>query len=192
MLGVGIHRTKDPLTPPNHAASLETLLCHRAWVRAVARALVRGDHDADDLEQETWLAAAKAPPPEDRAPRAWLGTVLRRTAAKLRLRNTRRELRERAAAPREAASEADLVAEAEMHERVVRTVLALPEPYRATVLWRYFEDLEPAEIAARTSTPVGTVRARLSRALALLRSELRDRNAGAWPLALVALAGSHA
>lgn len=176
------------MASPDDTVPLEALLRHREWVRGVARALVRADQDADDLEQEAWLAAAKGPPPDGRAPRAWLGTVLRRTAAKLRLRDARRQRREHAVAPPEQRSEADLVAEAEMHERVVRTVLALPEPYRATVLWRYFENLTPAEIADRTSTPVGTVRARLSRALALLRPELKDRSASAWPLTLVALA----
>ena len=74
------------MSPPEHAVPIENLLRHRAWVRSVARALVRGDQEADDLEQEAWLAAVRQPPLEDRAPKAWLGTVLRRTAAKLRRR----------------------------------------------------------------------------------------------------------
>jgi RNA polymerase sigma factor (sigma-70 family) len=179
------------MSPPDHAVPIENLLRHRAWVRNVARALVRGAQDADDLEQEAWLAAVRQPPPEDRAPKAWLGTVLRRTAAKLRLRDARRETRERdSAARREASPAADVVAQAEMHERVVRSVLGLPEPYRTTILRRYFEDLTPREIAARDGTPLETVRARLRRGLALLRSELRGSDARAWPVTLVALAGS--
>lgn len=172
------------------AAPIESLLRHRPWVRAVARALVRDDHDADDLEQETWLAAARRPPPDGRSPRAWLGTVLRRTAAKLGLKDARREARERAVAREEPDSAVDLVAEAEMHERVVRSVLALPEPYRSTILRRYFDGLSTREIAERTGAPLGTVRARLSRGLGLLRSELRGGDAGAWPATLIALAGS--
>ena len=88
------------------------------------------------------------------------------------------------------ASAADLVAEAEMHERLVRSVLGLPEPYRTVVLRRYFQQLSPREIASLTGTPAGTVRAQLSRALALLRSSVRGNDADAWPAPLVALAAS--
>jgi RNA polymerase sigma factor (sigma-70 family) len=179
------------MSAPEHAIRIENLLRHRAWVRGVARALVRGDQDADDLEQEAWLAAVNAPPPEGGSPRAWLGTVLRRTAAKVRLRDERREKREQASA-RDGAmkSPAELVAAAEMHERVVRAVLALPEPYRAAVLWRYFEGLSPGEISRRTGTPIETVRSRLRRALMLLRADFQEKDSRSWPATLVALAGA--
>ena len=117
--------------------------------------------------------------------------MLRRTAAKLRLSEARRDAREQAVgAAHPLASAADLVAEAEMHERLVRSVLGLPEPYRTVVLRRYFQQLSPREIASLTGTPAGTVRAQLSRALALLRSSLRGNDADAWPAPLVALAGA--
>jgi RNA polymerase sigma factor (sigma-70 family) len=166
-------------------ASLDTLLAHRAWVRSLAAALVQ-PADADDLEQEAWLAALERPP-SDEAPRAWLATVLRRTASKMRRTLFRRATRERAASQSEAtAATADLVARAETHERVVRAVLALSEPYRSTILLRFFEGLSPTEIARRTATPIDTVKARLRRGLARLRSDLPEDRA--WSAALLALA----
>jgi DNA-directed RNA polymerase specialized sigma24 family protein len=112
-------------------ASVETLLTHRAWVRSLATAIV-GPSDADDLEQETWLAAVEHPPAPGSG-RAWLATVLRRTASNMRRALFRRAVRERAAARPEAQA-GDLVAQAETHEHVVRAVLALQEPYRSTIL----------------------------------------------------------
>jgi len=165
-------------------ASVETLLAHRAWVRALASTLAQ-PADADDLEQEAWLAALERSP-GDIAPTAWLATVLRRAAAKMRRTVFRRAARERAAARHEGAPDADLVARAETHERVVHAVLALPEPYRSAILLRYFEGLSPTEIASRTATPIDTVKARLRRALARLRADMPEGRAPA--VALLALA----
>lgn len=167
---------------PAPAASLDTLLAHREWVRRVARALARDDDEAGDIEQTAWLAAASAPPPSLAAPRAWLATVMRRVTGKMRRGETRRTRREQTAARGEATpSVAESVAEAESHERVVRAVLALPEPYRSTVVLRWFEDLPPREIAARTGVSLETVRTRLRRAKELLRDALRDERSDVLP-----------
>ena len=57
-------------------------------------------------------------------------------------------------------------------------VLTLAEPYRATVLLRFFEGLPPRLIAARLGVPVATVHSRLQRALAQLRHQLDHDFAG--------------
>src|SRR5262249_12311994 len=62
--------------------------------------------------------------------------------------------------------------------------------YRTTVLLRFFEGLPPGRIAAREGVPLETVRSRLKRGLATLRSELQDGGSGAWPARLVMLAGA--
>src|SRR5205823_5109556 len=80
-------------------------------------------------------------------------------------------------------STADVVAEAESHKRLVLAVLELPEPYRSTVLLRWFEDLAPRDVAGRTGVPVETARTRLKRAHGMLRARL-DRDAGGWAPAL--------
>jgi len=41
---------------------IETLLSHRPFVRALARRLVRDEARAEDVVQETWLAALRRPP----------------------------------------------------------------------------------------------------------------------------------
>ena len=83
-----------------------------------------------------------------------------------------------------------LVAQAEAQHVVAKAVTALPEPYRTTVLLRYFESLSLSEVAKRMGSPVKTVQTRLTRAHALLRAAL-DREFGdrrAWCVALLPLA----
>jgi DNA-directed RNA polymerase specialized sigma24 family protein len=41
----------------------------------------------------------------------------------------------------------ELVARVEMHQRIARMVLKLPEPLRGTLLLRYFEDMSSADMA---------------------------------------------
>jgi hypothetical protein len=56
---------------------------------------------------------------------------------------------------------------------VVDAVLSLEEPYRETVLLRWFEGLQPRAIAERQRASVATVHSRLQRAHAILRERLR-------------------
>jgi protocatechuate 3,4-dioxygenase beta subunit len=80
------------------------------------------------------------------------------------------------------------VAEAEVQARLVRAVLELEEPYRTTVLQRYFQGLEATAIAAAAGIPVETVRTRIKRGVALLRERM-GRELGddreAWGLLLL-------
>jgi RNA polymerase sigma factor (sigma-70 family) len=175
-----------PDSPPTR---IETLLEHRAWVRRVARALVTDPASADDLEQAAWLKAQQRPPRHGGALRAWLGTVLRRTASDARRTDRRRAAREEAAArPERTPSTADLVGEAEALKRVVSAVVELEEPFRTTLLLRYVDDLSPPEIAGRQDVPLEAVRTRLKRGLARLRERFDAESGGdrrAWSLALL-------
>src|SRR5262245_43545015 len=142
-------------TPP---VAIETLLEHRAWVRGLARLLAAGPADADDLEQEAWVAGLRRERSPE-SPRGWLAGVLRRQAARAHREAGRRGRRERAASRPEAVSPtAEVVERTETHRRLVDAVLALAEPYRTTVLLRFFEDLPPREVARRMEAPVETVR----------------------------------
>jgi RNA polymerase sigma factor (sigma-70 family) len=169
---------------------LEALLAHRAWVRAVARALVADPNQADEIEKETWLAAMRHPPRHAASPRGWLGAVARNVARRLGRDAACRERHETGAGGRRVETPAtDLVAEAELQQRIGRAVLALDEPFRSTVLLRYFDGLPPRDVAARLGVPVETVRSRLRRAHERLRAELDaadgDRR-GAWVVAVLA------
>jgi RNA polymerase sigma factor (sigma-70 family) len=170
---------------------IEELLSHRAWVRGIARALVFGDQDAEDLEQQAWLMALESPPGDRTVLRGWLSTVTRRLAWRTRRREVMRRQREVASfAQATAPATADVVARAEMQERVVRTVLRLQDPYRETVLLRFFEELSLPDVAKRMSVPLETVRSRLRRGLALLRTQLEEEDAVGWRLALLPIAGA--
>lgn len=166
---------------PSRTFRPESLLAHREWVERAARALVYGDADAEDLQQQAWLEILERPPHREPAsPRGWLRSVLRFTAIDAaRAARTRRLHEEAAARPeRIDASPAELVARAETLTRIAHAVLELDEPYRATVLLRYFEGLEARAIAELQGIPVETVRTRLKRAVAQLRERLDAENAG--------------
>ncbi|MBA3538226.1 MAG: hypothetical protein H0T79_01235, partial [Deltaproteobacteria bacterium] len=50
----------------------EQLMAEMAWVRRLARALVRDDAAADDVAQDAFLVATAQQPAEDRPLRPWL------------------------------------------------------------------------------------------------------------------------
>lgn len=171
---------------------METLLTHRDWVRRLARSLVRDQASADDVEQRTWLVALRNPPRYEATARSWLARVVRSQVLDAFRARGRREAHERAAAcPAAPRSPADVVEEAESHRRLVVAVQNLAEPYRTTVLLRWFEHLPPRAVAERTGVPLETARTRLRRAHDALREEL-GRDAGGrsgWIAALAPLTG---
>ncbi|MEE8142320.1 MAG: sigma-70 family RNA polymerase sigma factor [Planctomycetota bacterium] len=171
----------------------EDLLAHVGWLRSLARSLVRDPHLAEDLSQETCVAALENPPPESRSLRSWLKVVLRNFAYQGARRDLRRLSREqRAASKDEVPSTLELVERVATQRRVVEAVLSLDEPYLSAVLLRYFQDLPPRKIAVRLGVPVATVKTRLQRGLLQLRGDL-DREYGgerhAWIPLLLPLAG---
>jgi RNA polymerase sigma factor (sigma-70 family) len=183
------------MEPMDTALRLEALLEHADWVRRLARSLVADPARAEDVAQETWLAALRSPPAETGHLRAWLGAVVRNAARRSGRSEERRGRREAAAARDEALpSAAELVEQADLQRGIAALVIALEEPYRGTLLLRYYQGLGPAEIAARTGVPLNTVRTRLARGLEQLRERLdrRFESRGAWLTALAPLAATHA
>ncbi|MCP3920575.1 MAG: sigma-70 family RNA polymerase sigma factor [bacterium] len=166
----------------------DLLTCHGVFLRRLAGAITSTDADADDLVQDTWVTALERPPAHADGPRGWLARAAQRLNGKRRRTETRREVREERAARPEAIEvrpDAALVL-----QEVVRAVVALEEPLRATVTARYFEDLSVREIARRHGVSVPTVKGRLRRARAELREALDDFADGdrrAWCLALASL-----
>lgn len=177
------------MTSAQTPVPIATLLAHREWVRRLARSLVRDDASADDIEQRTWLTALRSPPRDAGSVRAWLARVVRNQALDSFRATARRDVHERAAARTDSVrSSADVVAEAESQKRVVVAVCRLDEPYRTTLLLRFYEDLPPREVATRMGVPVETVRTRLRRGADLVRAELGG-NRPAWTAALTPLVG---
>lgn len=170
--------------------SAEALLQHAGFLRALARSLLLDEGHAEDVVQETWLAALRRPPPETGA-RGWLAAVTRNLALKRLRTETRARHRETASARADAQpATSDVVGKLELHRLLVDAVHRLDEPYRAAIVHRYFEDLPPREIAGRLGIPVRAVETRLRRALGRLRDDLDAAHAGdrrAWSLPLLAL-----
>jgi len=166
----------------------EALLEHRAFVRAIAKGLLRDEHAAEDVTQETLLAAMERPP-QGKNVRGWLGAVARNLARMTRRGERRRHDRELRAARPEAVTPASEALELlELQRKVVEAVRALDEPYRTAVVLHYFHDLPIRQLAARLRVPKETARTRLHRGLAMLRARL-DREYGgnrSWlPLAVL-------
>ncbi|MEM7200992.1 MAG: sigma-70 family RNA polymerase sigma factor [Planctomycetota bacterium] len=164
-------------------AHREALLAHTEWVRQLALRLVRDPELADDLTQETYLAALDGPAQPVRSQRAWLAGVLRNQLwVRLRGEGRRRARERRVAADGATPSTLEVVERAARHRQVVEVVMELPEHYREVLLLRYFDGRTPTEIARERGEPIATVKTRLQRALALMRQRL-DRSAGsrgAW------------
>ncbi|MCW5804362.1 MAG: sigma-70 family RNA polymerase sigma factor [Deltaproteobacteria bacterium] len=160
-------------------------------MRALARSLVHGDAEADDLLQEAAVLAIEHPPELDRPVRPWFAVVLR-NLRRMDLRGqARRRQREEALAPPHDAAHTEPRADealdrARTLELLASALVALDEPFRTTVIRRYLDGLSAAEIARAAGVPAGTVRWRLKTGLARLRAALETREPR-WQRALVPL-----
>jgi len=176
-------RQRAPLGP-------QDLLGHAGFLRGVVRALVRDEHEAEDVLQETYVRALA----HGRPPRAWLATVARNFARMLRRGEGRRLRRERAVARAEASpSAAERVERLELLERVVSEIRRLEPAQREVIVLRFYDALPVREVARRLGVPAETARTRLRRALATLRARLDavcEGDRRAWQLALLPLAGA--
>ena len=123
-----------------------------------------------------WLQS-RSPPDSTRPAQPWLAKVLRNFARRRARDDRGRRSREQAVAPDRLAvpSAGALLERAEVQRILAELVVALPEPYRSSVLLRYYEGLSAVAIAAAQAIPAGTVRWRLKEALGRLRSALDAR-----------------
>ena len=135
------------------ALSEAALAAHEAFVRKLARRLVRDEHQADDLVQETWLAALRQPDAVRGSLRAWarvMGNLARRASLACAAPTARGLGRARQAEPldrrRRCASQRP-------HRDRARAVLTLAEPYRSAVVIRYYDDSAQAR-SPRLGVPV--------------------------------------
>ncbi|MHC4933044.1 MAG: sigma-70 family RNA polymerase sigma factor, partial [Planctomycetota bacterium] len=172
----------------------DSLLEHAGFLRALTRSLLADPNAAEDVVQQTYLTALEHPPRHRRNLRAWLGVLARNLALRTRRTAVRRARRERRSAQGERIPPADeIAARVELQRKAAEAVLALDEPYRSTIVQRYFDGLSPAEIAQDRGIPVATVKTRLRRAMEQLRSRLDAEHGGnrrAWSALLLPAAWS--
>ncbi|MDB4971123.1 MAG: hypothetical protein JWN44_6812 [Myxococcales bacterium] len=168
--------------------NVDDVLSQSAWIRQLARRLVVHTADRDDVVQEAWIHALRHSP-RARSLRPWLVGVLRNVTRMDSRADARRRAREAVADEVAAhATPEEMVERVEIEREVAAALLEVAEPYRSTLLWRYYEDLSAAEIARRCGVPAGTVRWRIKHGLTLLRANLDTRFNGdrrRWSLALV-------
>jgi RNA polymerase sigma factor (sigma-70 family) len=145
---------------------------HREPVLAFLRAMVGGD-EAEDVFQETFIAALRAYPRMDgRHPRAWVMTIARRKAIDHHRARARRP-EPRGELPEIPASATDSAADREIWAAVGE----LSPGQRAAVALRYAADLPYREIAAALDTSEEAARRRVADGLRQLRKILDRQEA---------------
>lgn len=171
----------------------EELLANADFVRSLAKRLVTDEHSAADVTQEACLAALKNPPLSEIPLRQWLSRVTRNFVSNLRRNEFRRVKREREAyRPQKAPTAEEITEREEARSRVVEALQKLKEPYRSTILLRFYENQSARDVAEAEGIPLETVRTRLKRGIELLRKQLDADYGGnrrAWSLILAPLAG---
>lgn len=155
------------------------LLDQAGRLQSIARRLVGDGHLAEDLVQDTWVAALEA---ERRKPeqnkdaegwRAWARAVTRNVSLRRRRRDSkRREVEQQAARLESEGGVDDLAERLEWQRRLTNAIEGLDEPYRSALVLRYLDGRSPAEIAERQGISKVNARRRVSRALDQLRAEL--------------------
>jgi RNA polymerase sigma-70 factor, ECF subfamily len=149
---------------------------YQAPLYRFALGLTGSVHHAADLTQQTFLLwATKGHQLRDVSKvRSWLFTTLHREFLRMRRLDARHPHTDLDSA------EPELPAvEPEVWSRLDgRTVLealhSLEEPFRATLLLFYLEELPYGEIAEALEVPIGTIMSRLSRGKRMLRQRLQD------------------
>lgn len=166
---------------------------HAPFLRALARRLASDQFAAEDLVQETYVAASVGKPRAENGLVPWLAGILRNRAARRVRTESRRRRREQAAGASEPAEDtASVASKLEVGRRLLQQVEDLGADYRDVVFLRYYDDLSPRQIAAKLEQPIGTVKTRLARALAQLRERFDASDAQGkrnWLPGLCALGG---
>ena len=125
------------------------------------------------------MRALQHRPRQLRSLRAWLVTIAGNVARNIRRSDMRRTRREEAVARPEGVRWNDEYQRQQRDRRIIAAVLRLNEPYRSTILLRFYKGWTLTAIARDSCVSSTAVRKRLRRAFILLRSSLTpDSNTG--------------
>jgi RNA polymerase sigma-70 factor (ECF subfamily) len=180
----------------SEAAYAELVRSHRPRLYLLAYRLTGDRETAEDVVQETFLAAFRSIEKVDPRPSLspWLNTIVLRTAGRAASRARSRagssidqavwgELGGGPPGPfGDAISDADPGADphaaavaAELRRDLAAAVIDLPFKYRAAVVLRHVMGLDYAEAARELDLPLNTFKSHLLRGTKLLREALADR-----------------
>jgi RNA polymerase sigma-70 factor (ECF subfamily) len=166
----------------------ELVEMYQARVFSLALRMVRRVEDAEDVVQETFIRMFRALDRYDpsRPFGAWLFSIASRLCID---QIRRRKLQPISLTQRDREDEEyeievvdpgmrpdETTARAEEEQRTRVLIDSLPPHYRIVVLLRHQQDLAYEEIAEALQLPLGTVKARIHRARALLRERLEREN----------------
>jgi RNA polymerase sigma-70 factor (ECF subfamily) len=177
-------RLVDGVLVGDEAAFRGLFAKHAPAATALARRVVRQQHLAEEIVQETFLALWRDPAGYDPARgsvRAWLmGMVHHRAVDAVRREESQRRRAEQLGVGLRDEVEdhaEDVTADlARPQERqVVRAALAaLPEEQRRVLEMMYFDGRSQSEIAEATGLPLGTVKSRTLLGMRRMRAALED------------------
>ena len=150
---------------------------YRDNVYRLAYRMCGNAYDADEAAQEAFVAAWRALP--NFRGDAKFSTWLYRLTTNAAIDVMRREKRHQTVGDGEMVDVADdadspqeTVERTEQQEAVQKALSTLSEEYREVLLLRYMEELDYAEIAEVLQLPSGTVKSRINRAKAALKTAL--------------------
>jgi RNA polymerase sigma-70 factor (ECF subfamily) len=150
---------------------------HSRRLHRLARRLLSDPSAAEDVVQETWIAALKRAQRSSLPSGAWMLRVLRNLVyqghrreafRRERIQNLVRELPPNAAQDLAGLDDCDA-------DRLNAALATLTPEQREAIALRFGEGLPPRSIARRLGMPVKTVDSRLARGLARLRAQLGRR-----------------
>jgi RNA polymerase sigma-70 factor (ECF subfamily) len=151
-------------------------------VYRLASSILADSAEAEDMVQETFLAALRALE-SFRGQAAFSTWLLSITINLCRTRLQRRQTRTRLVEalqsfwrwhPAETPSPEQITLQTESDREVWRAIRSLDEKQRLPVILRYYHDYPVAEIAALLQIPEGTVHSRLNKAREILRQALKE------------------
>jgi RNA polymerase sigma-70 factor (ECF subfamily) len=154
-------------------------------VYSVAFRMVRSAEDAEDITQETFVRVFRSLARYDqtRSFEAWLFTITTRLGIDLMRRRKVRPISLNREDPETGEDQTvdvvdpglkpdETAAHAEEERQTQDLIDSLPPHYRIVVMLRHQQDLSYEEIAETLALPLGTVKARIHRARALLKNRI--------------------
>jgi RNA polymerase sigma-70 factor, ECF subfamily len=156
---------------------------HAPRAMAIARRILRSAEEAEDIVQETFLELWRRAPQFDGQRGglvAWIVTIARsRAIDRLRSSSTAGRAVDEASTSPDVHPTAPPSPIAETERRIVEAKVAdalatLPPEQRRTIQLAYFDGLSQTEIAAKTGSPLGTVKMRVKLAVGKLKTLLKD------------------
>jgi RNA polymerase sigma factor (sigma-70 family) len=153
---------------------------HGPMVLCLCRQMLRDAQEAEDAFQASFLVLARNAASIQKRPSlsAWLYGVAYRVSARLRGLSSRRRTREETGFDLSALPGSDEPPNPDLQPVLHEEIRRLPIKYRAPIVLCYLESKTNEEAARQLSWPVGTVKARLSRARDMLRMRLARRGMG--------------